>query len=843
VPSFERIALALALAVFAAAPSVSADEPVSFSYDVLPILSDKCFHCHGPDPKHREADLRLDVREAALEHGAFVPGKSGASELVRRIVSTDADEQMPPPASNRVLTKAQIDILKRWIDQGAPWGKHWAFETPMRPEVPKVQAADWPRNPIDAFVLARLEKEKLKPSPEADAVTLCRRLYLDLTGIPPTPEEVDAFVRSYNLSSKDGGTEKRSDGDKAYEALVDKLLASPRYGERWAWDWLDAARYADSSGYQGDPERTMWPWRDWVVRTINADLSYDKFTVEQLAGDLLPQATLEQKIATGFNRNHMFNAEGGRIAEETRVENVMDRAETTGTVWLGLTVGCARCHDHKYDPLTNREYYQLYAYFNNTSESGAGRGGQNAPAVDVATAAERAELDAAEKEARAAAAVVASAEADLFPRAKGEPAGKSIKAADLSGNVIAALNQEPAKRGADALREMVNHYKTKEPAYGKLLEKHKAAVDRRDRLSAKLPRVMVMDELALPRDTFMLEKGAYDKPLDKVTAALPAWLPAAPAAAKNDRLSLARWLVDPRHPLTARVTVNRYWQALFGLGLVKTVEDFGVQGEQPSHPQLLDWLAVEFQKDWSVKRLLKLIVTSATYRQSSKVTPALLERDPDNRLLARGARFRLPSWMIRDGALAAGGLMVERLGGPPVKPYQPEGIWEEATFGKKTYVQDHGEALYRRSLYIFWRRIVGPTMFFDVSARQVCTIKNFRTNTPLHALSTLNDVTFVEAARAMAELALKEGGSSPSDRLAWIFRRATSRRPTAAELKVLEATLDKFRKQYAADKSAAEKLLKAGESPRDEKLDPVEHASYAALCSLVLNLDETLTKQ
>jgi len=832
------------VAALLAASQASAAEPVSFSYDVLPILSDKCFHCHGPDPKHREADLRLDQREAALEHGAFVPGKSGESELVRRILANDADEQMPPPASNRALTKAQIDVLKRWIDQGAPWGKHWAFETPVRPEPPRVKTADWPRNPIDTFVLARLEKDNLEPSPEADPVTLCRRLYLDLTGIPPTPEEVDEYVRSYSRSSAgDGATAGRRDGEKAYEALVDKLLASPRYGERWAWDWLDAARYADSSGYQGDPERTMWPWRDWVVLAINADMPYDQFTIEQLAGDLLPQATLEQKIATGFNRNHMFNAEGGRIAEETRVENVMDRSETTGTVWLGLTVGCARCHDHKYDPLTNREYYQLYAYFNNTSETGAGRGGQNAPAVDVATPAERAELDAAEKEAQAAAAEVAAAEADLFPREKEQPAGKSPRAAELSGNVIAALNQEPVKRGADALREMVNHFKTKEPAYGKLLEKHKGAVDRRDRLAAKLPRVMVMDELAQPRETFILEKGAYDKPLDKVSAALPAWLPAVPGGTKNDRLSLARWLVDPKHPLTARVTVNRFWQSLFGLGLVKTVEDFGVQGEQPSHPQLLDWLAVEFQKDWSVKRLHKLIVSSATYRQSSKVTPALVERDPENRLLARGSRYRLPSWMIRDAALAVSGLMVERLGGPSVKPYQPEGIWEEATFGKKTYVQDHGEALYRRSLYIFWRRIVGPTMFFDTSARQVCTIKNFRTNTPLHALSTLNDVTFVEAARALAERALKDGGTSSSDRLTWIFRRATSRRPTADELKVLEASLGKFRKHYAADKTAAEKLLKAGESPRDTKLDPVEHASYAALCSLVLNLDETLTKQ
>lgn len=810
--------------------SAGAAEPVRFGIDVLPILSDNCFYCHGPDEKHREADLRLDVRESAIEHEAIVPGKGAASELVRRILSTDPDEQMPPPASNRKLTTEQIALLKRWIDEGAVWGKHWAYETPVRPSLPQVKNKTWPKNPIDYFVLARLEREELKPSPEADKATLLRRVTLDLTGLPPTVDEVTAFVRD--------------DSPDAYERIVDKLLASPRYGERWAWDWLDAARYADSSGYQGDPERTMWPWRDWVVRALNDNMPYDAFTVRQLAGDLLPNATLEQKLATGFNRNHMFNAEGGRIAEETRVENVMDRTETTGTVWLGLTVGCARCHDHKFDPLTNREYYRLYAYFNNTSESGAGRGGANEPNLDVSGEADRAAADEAAKQLKAVAADVAKLEDELFPRGAKEAASKSPAAADLSGNLVAALDREPGARNSDALREMVNYYQQRNPEYGNALTKLKAAVDRRDRLAALVPRVMIMDQLKTPRETFMLVKGAYDKPSEKVTVGTPAALPPMPKDAPANRLGLAQWLVDRQHPLTARVTVNRYWQAFFGTGLVKTAEDFGVQGELPSHPELLDWLAVEFiESGWDVKQLHKLIVTSAAYRQSSKVSPQLVERDPDNRLLARGPRFRLPSWMLRDQALAVAGLLVEKQGGPPVKPYQPEGIWEEATFGKKKYVQDNGEALYRRSLYVFWRRIVGPTMFFDVSARQVCTVKTIRTNTPLHALTTLNDVTYVEAARAFAERMLKEGGDDRDLQIAWVFRRATARRPTDAEARMLAATFAKLHKEYAADPAAAAELLKVGESKRDASLDALDHAAATALCLTILNLDEVLTKQ
>ena len=827
------------MAALAAADLASAAEParLDFNRDIQPILSDNCYQCHGPDAQARQANLRLDTKEGALRTAdpVLVPGKSGDSELIRRVTSTDAGTVMPPPKSKRKLTPAQIGLLKRWVDQGAPWGKHWAFEAPRRPDVPEIRNPKPEiRNPIDAFILARLGREGLAPSPEAPKEILIRRLTLDLTGLPPTPQEVDAFL-----------TDSAPD---AYERVVDRLLASPRYGERMAWDWLDAARYADSNGYQGDPDRTMWPWRDWVVQALNANLPYDRFTVEQLAGDLLPGATVEQRIATAFNRNHMFNGEGGRIAEETRVENVMDRVETTATVWLGLTVGCARCHDHKFDPLTQREYYQLYAFFNNTSETGAaaggGRSGQVPPVLDFTTAADREKAADLQKRVKEAGAAVFEAEKDLFPRPDKKTAGDSEKAANLSGNVHAELRRPPEQRGSDGLREMVSYFKEREPKYGRLLAQLKQAVDERDRFNARLPRVMVMDDLAKPRDTYLLVRGAYDKRGGKVTAGVPAALPPLPPGAKANRLALANWLADPAHPLTARVTVNRAWQTFFGTGLVKTAEDFGVQGEKPSHPELLDWLAAEFVRTgWDLKALHRLITTSATYRQSSKVTPALRERDPDNRLLARGPRYRLPSWMIRDQALAAGGLLVGKAGGPAVRPYQPPGVWEEATFGKIAYKQDHGEGLYRRSLYTFWRRIAGPTMFFDAAARQTCAVRAVRTNTPLHALATLNDTTFVEAARALAQRVLRQGGATPPERIEAAFRLVTARKPTAAEAKVLLGSLERLRAVYAADRDAAVRLLRVGESPRDEELDAVEHAAYAALCSLILNLDETLTKQ
>ena len=814
--------------------AAGAAEPVSFARDILPILSDTCFACHGPDEVGCKGGLRLDVQASAYGEGesgaiALVPGKPEASEVIARILSQDRDEVMPPPKALRQLTAPQKELLQRWVAEGAVWGRHWAYEPPVRPPLPAVPA-ETGRHPIDAFVAARLEREGLTLAPEAPADVLVRRLSLDLTGLPPVAHGLQPGARV------------------DVETVIDRLFASPAFGERWAWDWLDAARYADTNGYQGDPERTMWPWRDWVVDAINANQPYDQFTVEQLAGDLLPGATRAQHLASGFHRNHMHNGEGGRIAEETRVENVFDRVETTATIWLAATFNCCRCHDHKYDPLAQRDYFALYDIFNQMSETGAGRGGQAAPALDFSTSAETARVEQARNRLAEVVAEVEAFEKRKFPRPDGAPLTDSA-AGKLPGNLSATLAaRTPAQRGVDAILEAIGYFETDgaDPAYVAVLKKHLAAVRARDAAQANVTRVMIMDQVKDLRDTFILDKGAYDKPTPvKVTGAMPAALAgqAAKADARANRLDLARWLVDRSNPLTARVTVNRFWQALFGIGLVKSVEDFGLQGEKPSHPELLDWLAVEFMDSgWDVKHLLRLMVTSRTYRQSSKVTPELAELDPENRLLARGPRHRLPSWMLRDVALAAAGLLSPTQGGPAVKPYQPEGIWEEATFGKKSYVQDHGEALYRRTLYTYWRRIAGPTMLFDNAARQVCEVKVKRTNTPLHALTTLNETGYVEAARALAQRAL-QAGSADRARVEELYRRVLFRSPSTAEADLLQQRLDRLRAQFRADPAAAKELLAVGESPRDPRLDATDHAAFTALGQLVLNLDEALGKE
>ena len=830
---------------------------VDFNRDLRPVLSDNCYHCHGPDVKARKADLRLDTKDGAfrIKNGKAVilPGKASQSELYRRLVTTDPDDLMPPPKSHRKLTPAQIDLVRRWIDEGANWSQHWAFIPPARPALPKIKNTAWPRNAIDHFVLAELEKNNLSPSPAASRETLLRRVSLDLTGLPPTPAEVDTFLADT--------------APDAYEKVVDRLLRSPRYGERMVWDWLDAARYADSNGYQGDQERTMWPWRDWAVRALNENLPFDQFTLWQLAGDLLPNATLEQKLATGFNRNHMINGEGGRIAEENRIDYLFDQTETVGTVWLGATLNCTRCHDHKFDPFTMRDYFGLLAFFNNTPVNGGGGSGQTAPVIEVGTPEQNAKLEAARKDVTDLAAKISEREKELFPRPAGRAAADSTNATSLAANILKDLKQPPGQRTLDGLRDLAAAFKKKDAAYAELATNLRSAIERRDAANKSFPRVMVMEEMAKPRDTFLLIRGDYTKLGDKAALAVPASLGPLPKTAPPNRLGLAQWLISPDHPLTARVTVNRYWFLFFGAGLVKTAEDFGVQGEKPSHPELLDWLATEFMgprekteertpsnlsalqpfnpstpSPWNTKRLHKLIVMSATYQQSAKLTPTQYERDPENRLLARGPRHRLPSWMLRDVALATSGLLVEQVGGPPVKPYQPAGIWEEATFGNKKYVQDHGDALYRRSLYIFWRRIIGPTLFFDVSSRQNCSVKTPRTNTPLHALATLNDLTYVEAARALAERVLLAAPSSDA-RLEHACRLVLTRKPSAAEKQILLARLATLKEQYTADSAAARKLLTLGESKRNEKLDPVEHAAWTGLCSLVLNLDEAISKE
>ena len=817
---------------------LQAAEDIRFSRDILPLLSDTCLACHGPDDKGRKGGLRLDLQDTAYGTGksgetAIKPGSPEHSEIIRRILSTDPDEVMPPPKALRKLTDPQKDLLQRWVKAGAPWGKHWAYEPPQKAPLPASSSS----HPIDALVSARLAEEKLTLSPEAAPETLIRRVSLDLTGLPPKLEEIDTFLAAY-----------QSNPGAAYEALVDRLLASPRYGERWAWDWLDAARYADTNGFQGDPERTMWPWRDWVVDAINANMPYDQFTLEQIAGDLLPNATRTQQLASGFHRNNMHNGEGGRIAEETRVENVFDRVETTATLWLGATFNCCRCHDHKYDPLKQRDYFALYDVFNQMSETGAGRGGQAAPALDFSTPAEAERLKQAQARLATVVKEVEAFELKKFPRPDGAPLLESA-AAKLPGNLSATLAaRTPAQRGVDAILEAVGYFESdgKDPAYTAVLKKHLAAVRQRDSAQSSITRVMIMDQLKDLRDTFILDKGGYDKPTPvKVTGAMPASLVAKPAAPDHraTRLDLAQWLVSRDNPLTARVTVNRYWQALFGIGLVKTAEDFGLQGEKPSHPELLDWLAVHLMDSgWDIKSLLRLIVTSRTYRQSSKVSPALAERDPENRLLARGPRHRMPSWMIRDTALAAAGLLNPAQGGPSVKPYQPPGIWEEATFGKKSYVQDHGSDLYRRSLYIFWRRIVGPTLFFDTAARQTCEVKVKRTNTPLHALTTLNDTTYVEAARVLARRLLLTAQNDPA-RITHAYRLILARPPKPAEKDLLLQRLATLRTQFAADPTAAKTLLTVGEFPPDPSLPAIDHAAYTALSQLLLNLDEALCKE
>jgi len=801
-------------------------KPVEFNRDIRPILSDNCFNCHGPAKTARKADLRLDTKEGALT--VIAPGKLKESLLYQRITSIDPHERMPPEKTGKKLSAVQIDLVKRWIEQGAPWQEHWAFIAPKRPELPKVKNAAWVKNPIDAFILARLEQDGMAPSPEADARTLIRRVTLDLTGLPPTPSEVDEFVKDFASANPQA----------AYEALVERLLASPRYGERMVLEWLDAARYSDTNGYQTDGTRAMWPWRDWVIDAFNKNMPFDQFTIEQIAGDLLPNPTIPQKIATGFHRNHMLNGEGGRIAEESRVDYCVDRVDTTGAVWLGLTVGCGRCHDHKYDPISQKEYYQLFAYWNSIAEVGGvdRRSGTGAPVLELPTPEQAEKIAKIEKGVSDLQTSFSAREKTILDELK--------------------LKKLPDKKSPDYAKLLATHpeYKDLQKLQSSLEAEKKKLTDAKNGILI----TMIMEERKDPRETFVLERGIYNKYGAKVSANVPKVLPPLPKDVPNNRLGLARWLVAQENPLTARVAVNRVWQQYFGIGLVKTSEDFGIQGELPSHPELLDWLASEFSSPlptggeglgvrgrphaWDMKHLHRLIVTSAAYRQSSKVLPAALERDPENRLLSHGPRLRLSPFQLRDQALAVSGLLVEKVGGPPVRPYQPPGLWEDFSFNQIKYVQDKGDKLYRRSLYTFWRRSIGPPNMFDTPNRQVCTVRQARTNTPLHALILLNDVTFVEASRVWAERLMKSE-KTPEARLTHAWRQATARSPDPREQKILLAGYDRVLKQYRADMKSAEKLVNTGEFARDKSLDVAEHAALTAMLSMILNLDEVITKE
>ena len=807
-----------------AAPS----DEIDFARDVLPILSDNCFHCHGPDEGAREAGLRLDKRDSALRENEpiIVPGKSHGSELLRRILSDDPDEVMPPPALKRSLTDKQKDVIRRWIDGGAKWGKHWAFVKPMRPEPPAVDD-DWVQNDIDQFVFSSLATKDMRPLDAAGKRTLLRRVTLDLTGLPPTVEQVEAFLGDQSPN--------------AYEKVLDRLLASPEFGERMAWDWLDIARYADTNGYQGDRTRTMWPWRDWVVKAFNDNMPYDQFTVEQLAGDMIPKATVAQRVATGFNRNHMINGEGGRIAEENRVEYIFDQVETTSTTWLGLTMTCCRCHDHKYDPLSLDDYYGLFAVFNQTSVNGGGGNGQTPPVVAYTDAANSQQLKQIQNRMQTLADKIVEFELSFFPRPKGKSAGESEKAKGLAKEFRTELKKPVLKRDPKRFGYWKGTYNATAPEYVKWVNELGSVIKQRDGIRSRLPRVMVMQD-SKKRDTFVLKTGIYNQPGRKVSSSVVRGLHE-PGEGNVNRMTLAKWIVDPENPLTARVTVNRLWQMFFGAGLVRTPEDFGVQGQKPTHPALLDWLAVDFvESGWDVKRFIKQLMMSATYRQSSEAGAEAYANDPDNRLLARGARFRLPSWTIRDQALAVSGLLNQKRGGASVNSYQPEGIWAEATFGKIKYKPDGGDKLYRRSLYLFWRRIVGPTTFFDVAKRQTCEVKPTRTNSPLHALVTMNDIAYVEAARVFAERVVSLSDNDV-ERIRSAFLQASGRDATDREVDVLAKQLARLRTTYGNDKEAAAKLASVGKAARNEKLAVAEVAAFTGLCNLILNLDEVITRE
>ena len=1006
-----------------------------FSREILPLLSNNCFKCHGPDEAQREAGLRLDERAGAIQaldsgDAGIVPGDSAASAVYQRISSSDPDFRMPPADSGKSLTDDEIERIQSWIDGGAEWGQHWAFVPARRPTVPDPVPAWRPLNGVDLFIHERLQREGLAPEVEADRATLIRRVTLDLTGLPPTIAEIEAYLADT--------------ADGAFERVVDRLLESNRYGEHMARIWLDAARYADTHGLHLDNERSVWPYRDWVIASFNRNQPFDEFTVEQLAGDLLPEPTLEQRVATGFNRCNVTTGEGGSIDDEYYVRYAVDRVETTSTVWLGLTAGCAACHDHKFDPLTQKEFYQLFSYFFSLTEKAMdGNALLPPPAVRVPTEEQRrqkgewqaqltgidreveqmlASLEYSDDKAGETLETLATADRVWFDDAlpdgakpAGNEGGNSWKfvgrdagapvlsgetssvrtAAGLSqhffteaknplviseGDVLFAYvyldpknppetvqlqfndgswehrgfwgadkGHAPGRNNATNLRlgdlpetgkwvrlevpaarvalkpgakvhgwaftqfggtvhwdkagvvtiaplsaekrkslSLWEQYRalTQQSVPGevqKVLDlaledrndaqwktltryflehvhpdtKEKLAKPRQQQASVKkqldelekaIPSTLVMEDRKEPRQAHILERGEYTKKRDKVSSRIPEWIAPALPDAPNNRLGLAQWLVRPEHPLTARVTVNRFWQQLFGIGLVRTSEDFGVQGEHPSHPALLDWLALEFvERGWNVKDFLRMLVTSRTYRQASRVDAAKLAVDPENRLLARGARFRLDAEVIRDQALAVAGLLVGKIGGKSVRPYQPPGLWKPVGFGGSntaTFVQDKGDKLYRRSMYTFWKRTSPPPSMatFDAPDRETCQVRRPRTNTPLQALVLLNDVQYVEAARKFAERILQVGGDSMDDRLTFAFRSVLAREPGAEEMTRLLELFEECQREYRDNTEAAKQLLASGESPRDESLEVGELAAWTMVAHVLFNLSETVTR-
>ena len=807
------VALFGTILILAGLPTAKAE--VDFTRDIRPLLSGKCFACHGPDEDARAGGLGLDEFSAATQERngkrAITPGQPAASELIARVKADDAMRRMP--LGGEALEEAQIKLLEEWISEGAEYKRHWAYEKPERPEVPAVSNDAWPRNPIDRFILSKLEAEGLQPSAEAEPGVLMRRLYLDLTGIPPTPEQIDGYLA--NPTSE------------AYLAKVEELLASPQYGEQWARHWLDLARYADSNGYQHDDIREIWPYRDWVIKAFNNDMPFDQFTIEQLAGDLLEEPTLDQLIATGFNRNSPMNGSGGSKIDEVRNSMLVDRVNTTATVWLGSTLGCAQCHTHKYDPFTIEEYYRFYAYFDRGIDETVLRGGGNTRKYYVGaqvelpiSPAQRAQYEGVKAQHEFVKMVINDAEfrvaADL-PAWIDEQAGNK----ELPPKVVSALAKSPDER-----TELDNNFirdaflKTRP----EVAEPRKELAELTKQLKALAPaKTLIMADKAGPVTSYLLKRGQFGAHGKEVEPGTPAAMHELGSDLPRNRMGLAKWITSPENPLTARVTVNRLWAEAFGRGIVASADDFGRQGEAPTHPELLDWLAVEFaERGWSVKSVVRLMVTSATYRQASRVSDTLRERDPENTLLARGPRYRLPAEAIRDSLLAASGLLSLKMGGPPVHPPQPDGVWGEISgVESKVYPTSKGTDRYRRGSYTLLRRgaIYPSFITFDAPARAACAAMRARTNSPLQALTLLNDPAYVEAAEALAKLVVERAGASDRDRLIFGFRRSVTRPPSETELAELTRLLGGFRD---ATDSEAE--------------------AWVSLARVLLNLDEAITK-
>jgi hypothetical protein len=812
-------------------PVRAADAPVDYLRDVRPLLANSCYACHGPDEGQRKGKLRLDLRDEAVKQ-AIVPGKSAESLLLDRIASKNPDEVMPPPHSKKpAVTSQQAQLLKRWIDEGAKFDQHWAYVKPARPAIPEVQNKAWVRNPIDAFVAIGHMKNGFTPAPEADRVTLIRRLSFDLTGLPPTSADVEAFV---NDKSPD-----------AYERLVDRLLASKHFGERMAVVWLDVVRYSDTAGYHSDNHRDVWMFRDYVINSFNANKTFERFTVEQIAGDLLPDATSETRVASGYNRMLQTTEEGGAQAKEYTAKYAADRVRNTASAWLGATLGCAECHNHKYDPFTQRDFYRFAAFFADVREKAVGRQDQ----TPITKPEQEAELKKLDGEIARLQGELAKTTPELdAAQVKWEHSlAKGTKG--LPKPVTDALTVEPAKRNAAQKQTIATHFRTQVAKETESQRKELADVQaRKDQLLKTVPTTLVSMTEA-PRMVRILPRGNWlDDSGEPVTPDVPAFLgtvaPADPRA-RASRLELAKWLASPENPLTARVYVNRLWKIAFGQGLVRNLDDLGTQGTLPTHPELLDWLSTEFvAKGWDTKALLRVIVTSSAYRQSSQAPREVRERDPANAWLSRQNRFRLDAEFVRDNALAVSGLLSNKLGGPSVKPYQPAGFWAYLNFPTREWQNDLGENQYRRGLYTYWcRSFLHPSLFaFDAPTREECTNERTRSSTPLQALVLLNDPTYVEASRALAERVLKEGTGSPRERIDWAFRQALSRGATEAEKDVLEPLFQKHAKEYHADKAAAEKVLAVGFKPAPKDLDAADLAAWTSVARVILNLHESITR-